>query len=251
MTAMTPEKTAGLIIRLANFSESSQVVTFFTREHGKVAALAKGGKRLKSSFEAALDLLTACRIVFLRKSSASLDILTEAQLVSRFQPREKSLGSLYGGYYVAELLDGLTEAYDPHPNLYDEALATLSRLMKEDDPKPIIARFELLMLREIGHLPEFDRCIVCDQPPQADNEYSHWISQGGVICRDCAKPEYRQQQIQAGTLAVLIKLASESNEVATRLIPSTQQVNEIHRIALGSISSLLGRRPKMLRYLPF
>ena len=248
---MTPEKTEGLIIRLANFSETSQVVTFFTREHGKVAALAKGGKRLKSSFEAALDLLTACRIVFLRKSSASLDILTEAQLVSRFRPREKSLGSLYGGYYVAELLDGLTEPYDPHTTLYDEALTTLSRLMEEDDPKPVIARFELLMLREIGHLPAFDRCIICDQIPQADNEYSHWISQGGVICQNCAKPEYRQQRIQAGTLAVLDKLASESTEVATRLVPSPQQVEEIHKIALGSLSQLLGRRPKMLRYLPF
>jgi DNA repair protein RecO (recombination protein O) len=248
---MTPEKTEGLIIRLANFSETSQVVTFFTREHGKVAALAKGGKRLKSSFEAALDLLTACRIVFLRKSSASLDILTEAQLVFRFQPRKKSLGSLYGGYYVAELLDGLTEPYDPHPTLYDEALTTLSRLAEENDPKPIIARFELLMLREIGHLPEFDRCVICDQVPQAGNDYSHWISQGGVICQNCAKPEYRQQRIQAGTLAVLDKLANESTEVATRLVPSPQQVKEIHKIALGSLSQLLGRRPKMLRYLPF
>ena len=112
---MSAEKTDALVIRLADFSESSKVVTLFTREFGKVAALAKGAKRLKSSFEAALDLLAECRVVFLRKSSSGLDILTEAQLLTRFRPAGRDLKALYSGYYVAELLDGLTEPYDPHP----------------------------------------------------------------------------------------------------------------------------------------
>jgi len=53
---------------------TSRIATLWTREFGKVRALAKGGRRLKSSFESALDLLTVCSIVFLRKSSGSLDL---------------------------------------------------------------------------------------------------------------------------------------------------------------------------------
>src|SRR5688572_31702494 len=124
---MAAEKSDAIVIRLADFSESSKVVTLFTREFGKVAALAKGAKRLKSPFEAALDLLAQCRIVFLRKSSSGLDILTEAQLLQRFRPTSRDLTRLYAGYYVAELLDGLTEEYDPHPELYDAAAAILER----------------------------------------------------------------------------------------------------------------------------
>lgn len=124
---MATEKTDALVIRLADFSESSRVVTLFTRDFGKVAALAKGAKRLKSAFEAALDLLSNCHVVFIRKSSSGLDLLTEAQLLKRFRPGRGDLTSLYCGYYVAELLAGLTEEYDPHPDLFDLAAQTLDR----------------------------------------------------------------------------------------------------------------------------
>ena len=110
---MSMEKTDALIIRLADFSESSRVVTFFTRDFGRISALAKGGKRLKGPFEAALDLLAICRIVFLRKSTPGLDILTEAQLTSRFKPSGRELERFYGGYYVAELLSGLNRGSRP------------------------------------------------------------------------------------------------------------------------------------------
>src|SRR6476661_2802801 len=122
------EKSTAIVIRQADFSESSRVVTLFTRGFGKVAALAKGAKRLKGPFEAALDLLATCEIVFIRKSSSGLDILTEAQLQRRFKPRPGNLGNLYGGYYIAELLDALNEEYDPHPLLFDEAVEALDRL---------------------------------------------------------------------------------------------------------------------------
>src|SRR6516165_8725747 len=121
---MPSEKTEALVIRLADFSETSRVVTFFTHDFGRISALAKGGKRLKGPFDAALDLLSVCEIVFLRKSSGGLDILTEGRELARF----------YGGYYVAELLAGLTAEVDPHPRLFHESIQTLARL-QEADPK--------------------------------------------------------------------------------------------------------------------
>ncbi len=81
---MSSEKTLAIVVRVVEFSESSCVVTLFTRDFGKVGALAKGARRPKSSFESALDLLAVCRIVFLHKSSDTLDLLTEAKLERRF-----------------------------------------------------------------------------------------------------------------------------------------------------------------------
>src|ERR1043165_4338396 len=66
---MSTQKAEALVIRQTDFSETSKVVTFFTREHGKISVIAKGARRLKGPFEAAIDLLTVCRIVFIRKSS--------------------------------------------------------------------------------------------------------------------------------------------------------------------------------------
>src|SRR6516225_2214382 len=101
---MPAEKALALVVRTIDWSETSRIATLWTREFGKVRVLAKGGRRLKSNFEAALDLLTLCQVVFLRKSSASLDLLTEAQVTERFPVLRVKLPALYAGYYIAELL---------------------------------------------------------------------------------------------------------------------------------------------------
>src|SRR6476619_7847084 len=112
---MPAEKAVGLVVRTHDWSETSRIATIWTREFGKVRVLAKGGRRLKSNFESALDLLTVCSIVLLRKSSGGLDLLTEAQVVERFPRLRGDMAALYAGYYVAELLSDWTEDYDPHP----------------------------------------------------------------------------------------------------------------------------------------
>src|SRR5260370_38820093 len=123
-----PEKATALVLRTTDWSETSRIATLWTRELRKVAVRAKGRRRLKSNFESALDLLTVCSIVLLRKSSGSLDLLTEARVVERFPRLRSDLTALYAAYYIAELLSDWTEEYDPHPSLFDEALEALRTL---------------------------------------------------------------------------------------------------------------------------
>src|SRR5438105_13497142 len=118
---MSAEKATALVVRTVDWSETSRIATLWSREFGKLRVLAKGGRRLKSNFESALDLLNVCSIVLLRKSSGSLDLLTEARVVQRFPHLRSVLTALYAAYYIAELLSDWTEDYDPHPVLFDEA----------------------------------------------------------------------------------------------------------------------------------
>lgn len=248
---MDAQKTDALIIRLADFSNTSRVVTFFTREFGKVSAVAKGGKRLKGPFESSLDLLAEVGIVFLRKSSAALDILTEARLTKRFRPNPTSLESFYAGCYVAELLAGLTEDYDPHPALFDAARSALVEFSGGADYRLPLLRFELALLRENGQLPTFDECIHCGGPIEVGGRYSFWVSQGGLLCPACQKQEYATHQVQAGTVALLRRLAEASDEAARRVSASPQQLREMRHTLTAAISGILGRRPKSLSYLKF
>ena len=153
---MSLEKGTAIVIRHVDFSESSRVVTVFTREFGKFAALAKGAKRLKGPFDAGLDLLSESRVVFIRKSSGNLNLLTESRLIRRLQPQNSrsrnGLSCLYFGYYVAELLNGLTEDFNPEPEVYDLSISTLAALSAPDQhPSPIIIHFEISIL-QLMHL---------------------------------------------------------------------------------------------------
>ena len=248
---MNDQKTEALVIRLADFSNTSRVVTFFTRDFGKVSAIAKGSKRLKGPFESALDLLAECGIVFLRKSSSALDILTEARLINRFRPNPGSLESFYAGCYVAELLAGLTEDYDPHPVLFETALWALGEFSTEGDYRLPLLRFELVLLRENGQLPTFDMCIHCGSPIEVGGRFSYRVSQGGLLCPSCQTQETITHQVQAGTVVILRRLAEASGPAASRMSASPRQLREMRFTLTAAISGILGRRPKSLNFLKF
>ena len=106
---MPANRSQALVVRTVEVFETSLVVTLFTRELGKVSALAKGARRLKSPFQGGLDLLGVSDIVLLPKASEALDLLTEAAPFERFACLRRDLAALYAGYYIAELLTDLTD----------------------------------------------------------------------------------------------------------------------------------------------
>src|SRR5262249_37316698 len=146
------------------------VVTLFTRELGKVGALAKGARRLKSPLQGGLDLLGISDIVVLHKASDALDLVTESVLVERFESLRRDLAALYAGYYIAELLSELTDLHDPHPNLFDAATITLRHLGDPVLRSRRLLRFELACLRELGHMPALDACAHCGVSVTARND---------------------------------------------------------------------------------
>ncbi len=195
---MSSEKATALVLRVIDFSETSAIVTLLTREFGKVRALAKGARRPKGPFESALDLLGLCRIVFLRKSSDALDLLTEAKLERRFRPPRGSVSNLYAAYYVAELLNELTDDYDPHPELFDAAVSTLAALRREGAVAAVLVRFELTALRVLGHLPALERCAECGRPIEAAGRVPFGRLAGGVLCETCRRGQKQIISISAG-----------------------------------------------------
>src|SRR5947209_1499286 len=204
---MSTDKAQALVIRATDFSETSRIVTLWTRELGKVRALAKGGRRLRSSFECALDLLTVCDIVVLRKNSASLDLLTEARVRERFEPLRHDLAALYGGYYVGELLGAWSEDYDPHPPLFDAALQTLRDLGKPELLKgPCVAHFELVLMRELGYGPALDACAGCSRELDGQR-LAFSAAGGGVLCPGCQLKQRERRAIGMPTWQALRLLA--------------------------------------------
>lgn len=182
---MTAEKTDAIVLRVVSWSETSLIVTLLTRDFGKVSALAKGARRPKSPFEAALDLLCRCRIVFLPKSGDVLDLLTEAKLMRRFRNDSKRLRNLYAAYYVAELLRELIDHGQPQADVYHLADETLLKLEQDAQVDGVLLQFEMGLLRLLGHQPSMTRCVGCDTPLMEDGPVYFGMLVSGVLCDRC------------------------------------------------------------------
>lgn len=240
-----------LILRRLDAFETSLIVTGFSRELGKVSALAKGARRLKSPMLGGLDLLGHSDMVLLHKASEALDLVTEATPIERFDALRRDLAALYAGYYIAELLSELTDFHDPHPLLFDAALITLRHLGDPVlRPKRVI-RFELACLRELGLMPALEDCAHCGTPVEPDSNrdrVAFGLATGGVLCPSCRPGVPHVATLSGRTLQGMQVLASPGS---TWRDPSwtSADLGPI-RATLGAvISHWLGHRPRLLPYL--
>ena len=249
---MATENALALVVRGMDWSETSRITTLFTKEFGKVRALAKGGRRLKSNFDVAFDLLTVCQVVLIRKASGGLDLLTEARMEERFPILREKLSALYAGYYIAELLADGCQDYDPHPILFDSALGTLRGLGKmSSDPQALVTGFELVWLRELGYRPRLDACAGCGAPlPSKDvGRVLYSPASGGVICPNCGQSVPDCRQISQNAFAALRELGAvtETND-PTSIANPQGSLGEIRQILGQTVSFVLGKRPRLLGY---
>jgi DNA repair protein RecO (recombination protein O) len=246
---MPAENATALVVRASDWSETSRIATLFTREFGKVRALAKGGRRLNSNFDAAFDLLTLCSIVLYRKNSG-LDLVTEARVDERFPGLRVNLPALYSAYYIAELLGEGTREHDPHPALFDMALGTLRKLQKTgSEPAALTMRFELVWLHELGYRPRLDACAVCGSAEWMESvaQYAVGPSAGGLICPACVAQQIDRRPISRAAAAKLREIDEAEDSIELEFAPLLQA--EL-RQALGQfVAFALGRRPRLLKYL--
>jgi DNA repair protein RecO (recombination protein O) len=245
---MSSEKSLAIVLRVVDFSETSVIVTLFTEDFGKIGALAKGARRPKGPFESALDLLALCRIVFLHKTSDALDLLTEAKLERRFRSATRDLSCLYAGYYIAELLNDLTDTGDPHPELFQTANQTLNELDQGEAVPPRVLHFELTTLRLLGLLPSLDVCVGCGEPLEGQTRVAFGHLAGGVLCERCRPGQRQVASISAPARAALQSFAApeprwRDEEIEPRLY------GELRGVINHYMSNLLGKRPRMYPYL--
>jgi len=246
---MSSEKATAIVLKVVEFSETSSICTLFTREFGKIHALAKGARRPKGPFESALDLLAYCHVVFLRKSSGALDLLTEAKLQRRFRPPGRDLSCLYAGYYVAELLTELTDDYDPHAPLFDLADQVLQELARGGPVSLLVLRFELAALAILGHLPSLNTCVECGTPVAQAGRVAFGMLVGGVLCANCKSGKRQVVSISGSTLQAMTALTDLQTESWREINLEPRSRGELRGLMRNYVAHMLGHKPRMHEWL--
>jgi len=246
---LSSEKSEAIVLRAVPWSETSLVVTLWTKDFGKVSGIAKGARRIRSPFESALDLLAHSSVVFIVKSGDVLDLLTEAKLIRRFRSGQKQLLNLYAGFYVAELLLRFTEEDFAIPELFEYTQKTLESLDTRDDVGEIVLRFELHLLRLLGHAPSMHACAGCGEvpgnasnPDSSSRTVSFGIEAGGILCTQCLPGQRSVLRIREGTRRHLLDILQGSFDEPSNLktIPNVCK-REIRTLVSRFLESLLNR----------
>ena len=241
-------KDFAICIRAVDYSETSQVVTLFTRAAGKIGAIAKGSKRPKSAFDGPIEILAAGQIVFTPTAGEKLATLTEFQQQPGPAGLSNNLFALNCALFTAELINLLTDDYDPHPQLFDDFLQFLQNtrhIKDKSDALRLLILFQLSLLKEVGVQPELNHCVNCktnDKPRVSSIELYFSSSANGLVCRDCEAnfPDRIKLSADAANCLRNLKLIAGANE---------KMLNEIEAILVHYFTELLHKPPKMAKYI--
>lgn len=190
----SPATLQSYVLHRYDWSESSLILDLFTREQGRLAVAAKGAKRPYSQLRAVLLPFQQVHVVLSRPRRGAEDETPPE--VQTLRGAEWAGGAsmltgaaLFAGFHCNELLMKLLARGDPHPFLFDAYAQTLPALVRADDAKAQAAlrAFELVLLREIGLLPDLS-LVTATQRAVRDDDLLALRPEAGVAHASAGEP---------------------------------------------------------------
>ncbi len=171
-----------LILKHQDYGEADRIMVVFSKEQGKVRAIAKGVRKLNSRKAGHLEPFTHSHIFLAR--GRDMPIITQAQTIDPFNGLRCDLVKIGYTSYVIELIDRFSSEDGENYLLFQLLLETIGRIENFDDLFTPIRYFELQLLELQGFKPELFSCVKCKKTIQAEDQYFS-AELGGVLCPGC------------------------------------------------------------------
>ncbi|MDH7576929.1 MAG: DNA repair protein RecO [Bacillota bacterium] len=184
-------KAEAIVLRSRVYGEADRILTLFTREAGKVSAIAKGVRKPTSRLRGAVQLFSHTHLVLY--TGKSLDTITQGEAEETFCFLQEDLERLAAASGCAELVDRLTLEKQPSGKVF-HLLLTALRVLEKGDPELLARVFEIKLLAALGYQPQLEGCVMGRHEgwrapgPEVKEAGPVWFSieKGGVLCADCA-----------------------------------------------------------------
>jgi len=226
-------KAEAVVLRDIPLRDTSKIVTFYTKQYGRIKAVAKGARKPGSRFGAGLEPATYVSIVFYRKENRDLHTLSQCDIISPFRELKGDLGLFTYASAICELTDLLMPPEEPNGDLF-AAMVSAFRGMEGDaarDGEKYLWYFELRLLRALGYSPHLSDCLSCGGRIGGKTAFFS-IPLGGILCERCGASTSGAFRIKPGTAKFLERLQTAK---------SFRMISNLRSTALlrGEISDVL------------
>lgn len=228
-----------IILRHANWGEADRLVTLYTREQGKMRAIAKGARKITSRKAGHLEPFTQVKLQLAR--GRDLFIVTQADTLDAYQPLRENLVLTGYASYLVELLDRFVyEEGSANPTLFRLLADSLKRLADGEDTWLAVRYYEMRLLDFLGFRPQLLKCANCGREIKPEDQFFSF-SLGGVICLRCGQGLPHLKSISVETLKYLRHFQRSSYGEAARARPSAEVRAETENLMQAYFTYLLER----------
>jgi len=215
-----------VVLRHSDWGEADRLLSLYSREQGKLRAVAKGVRKVRSRKAGHLEPFT--RVSLLLARGRDLPLVTQAEARDAYLPLREDL--LLVGYasYVVELIDRFTYEGEENRSLYRLLVDTLGRLAAEHEAELVVRYYEIRLLDLLGFRPHLFHCANCEREIQPEDQYFS-AELGGVLCPDCGRGRGGVRPVSQSALKYLrhFQRSNYANASRARLSPGVARELEI------------------------
>jgi DNA repair protein RecO (recombination protein O) len=242
---MAFRKTEAVVIKTLDLREADKIITFFSREYGKVQGVARGVRKIRTKYSGKLALFNRVDVIFFQKTEPfqgggfsekhQLLRITQVDMVEGFPQFQKDFYRLIGASYIAEFLNRLFEEFDDsHKAVYTLVCHTLNAFATLPQIQNILPAFELKLLAHLGYAPVLHECTGCQRPrtqtTQTDEAAMRQmlgfnVITGGVLCPRCKSLKKGTLDVSTAAINMLQQLL-ETAILHIDQIPLTPQISQ-------------------------
>ncbi|ACL69998.1 DNA repair protein RecO [Halothermothrix orenii] len=246
--------TEGIVLKQFDLGEADKIITFITRDMGKLRAVAKGVRKTRSSISGLVLPFSYAEVTIYR--GRSLDKINRIKVKYSFSPLREDLTRMAYASYMAEFIEKVSVEDDNNRALFSLLLSSFHRLLKAEEISEynhIILAFKIRILVILGIKPELSSCVDCGQQnnPGSINIFS--IERGGLLCHNCSSNHMDGmggvQKISGESLRIMANIIDSGLKPLDKLKISTQAFEELDGLLDSFITYHLDLRFKSLDFL--
>lgn len=239
-------RSEAVVLRRVDFGEADRLLTLYSREHGKIKAIAKGARKPQSRKTGHVELFM--RSQFFLAKGRNLDIITQAETIEPYVALRSDLVRMTYASYAVELLDRFTVEEDAHIGIYDLLVNGLGWFATAEDLLLAARYYELRLLSLSGFQPRLFQCVSCDEAViEQDQFFSAEL--GGFLCPNCRNADRNALPVSAVAVKVLRYLQTRSWDVVQQLRLKKPLLHNLERVMHDYIVYTLERNLKSVEFL--
>ncbi|MBI2620716.1 DNA repair protein RecO [candidate division WWE3 bacterium] len=176
-----------VVLKSVNYRDADKIYTLYTKNDGKISAMARGVRKISSRRGGNLDTFNHVA-VNVSESARRFNVVTEAKVINSFKNLKRILSRAVYAYYVAELVHKFFEYQEQDSRVFNLLVSALGELDELDAyPIAVVNKFEVGLMRAAGYQMSLDKCALCGRVFSGDWLYPKFnAGVGGLICDGCS-----------------------------------------------------------------
>ena len=217
-------KTEAIVLKSMKYRDTSKIITFYTKEFGKLKGIAKGARSAKNKFGSALEPMSYSMLLIYKKENRDLHLISQCDAIESFKNLTEDLDRMTIALAVLELVNQIMHDEERNPALFTLVVETIRALnLSIKSYMTYLQAFRLRLAALFGYAPNFDVCGKCGEQiiiGNGEKQFAFQTASGATFCNRCFSPNNLSNNI-AGRNIVFTDCSAPVLQILRRLMTSS------------------------------